>query len=490
MVHLSGVTTDARSVYRKGQPIVVDVIQALEAGQCLGQGPAGIRVLVHGPAAVGDQVEARIFKIKKEQLEARLLVVRTPAPERVEPPCSHFGMCGGCQWQHVSYAEQLRVKRELIKDALKGTGHCRDVPIMSVIAAPSPLAYRNKVDFSFTDRRYLLPEELGKDTTRLQKPETFALGFHAPGCYSKAIDIDYCHLASVETNTALDVVRQFCQRRELSIYSTRTHQGFLRNLVVRHALSTGEMMVNLVTTWHDRELMRQLTVALQEVLGDTLTTLVNNVTLRKSPVALGDEECAYLGNGNITERLGPFHVKISANSFFQTNSEQVRTLYEKTVELAQIQAGDVVYDLYCGAGSISLFLSPLSCKVLGLELSYSAIKDAETNAALNGISNCSFRQLDLRNFRNIYPELKAFNLPDVIVTDPPRAGMHPKAIITMAELAPRRIVYLSCKLASLTRDAEALCAQGLYRLQEVHPVDMFPQTHHVESIAVFARVEE
>jgi 23S rRNA (uracil1939-C5)-methyltransferase len=489
-VHLSGIKAEARTVYRKGRSIVVDITDVAEAGQCVGYGPSGVCVLVRGPAAVGDRVEARIYKIKKDRLEARLLAVRTPTPQRVEPYCGHFGLCGGCQWQHVTYIEQCRIKRKLVRDALESTGRFRDIPILPVTPAPSSLAYRNKVDFSFTDRRYLLPEELDIGSIKAQKPETFALGFHAPHCYSKAIDIDYCHLASAETNTVLDVVRQFCLRHKPSIYSTRTHQGLLRNLVVRHALSTKELMVNLVTSWHDRDCMMRLTEALREALREQLTTLVNNVTRRKSIVALGDEEFVYFGDGAITEQLGPFQFKISANSFFQTNTEQARALYEKTVELAQIQPRDVVYDLYCGAGSISMFLARSSSKVLGLEMNASAIKDAETNTALNGVSNCSFRQLDLRDLEKMHQELQAFDLPDVIVTDPPRAGMHPKALKTMADLAPSRIVYLSCKPASLARDAAAICERGSYRLQEVHPVDMFPQTHHVESIAVFVRMAE
>ena len=296
---------------RKGQTVVVDVTDVVGNGRCFGYGDEGIHILVHGPVAVGDRVEARVFKTKKDRLEAQLLVVLNRAPTRVEPPCSHFGVCGGCQWQHVTYEEQLRIKRKLVQAALADTGGFRDVPVISVIPAPFPFAYRNKVDFSFTDRRYLLAEELGSGSVHLQKSENFALGFHAPSCYSKAIDIDYCHLASAETNKALDAVRQFCLRHKLSIYSTRSHQGFLRNLVVRHALSTGELMVNLVTTWQDHEFMLQITDVLREALGDKLTTLVNNVTQRKSVVALGDREFVYFGDGAITERLGPFQFRIS-----------------------------------------------------------------------------------------------------------------------------------------------------------------------------------
>lgn len=473
--------------YEKGQSIEVTITDAAEVEKCFGRMENGVAVFVRGHVAVDDRVEAEIYKIKKKYLEARLVRVIERSPHRVKPTCSHFGVCGGCKWQHVSYEEQLRIKRKQVQDALRHLGGFDDVVVRDVLPAPSPFGYRNKVDFSFSDRRFLLPDEIDLDPEQIDKPVDFALGFHAPLRYSKAIDIDYCFLATPEMNRVLEVVRGFCLVKKLSVYSTRTHQGFLRNLVVRQSEATGDVMVNLVTTWRDETCMAELGAALRESLGHALGTFVNNVTDRKSLVAYGDEEFPVLGTGTITERLGDFEFEISANSFFQTNSRQALALYRKVMDMSGLAADDVAYDLYCGAGTISLFLAQTCDRVLGTDVVETAIRDAEANARRNKLSNCSFHLIDMMKFKSMASEWDEFGRPDVVVTDPPRAGMHPKAVKGLLGLSPRRIVYVSCKPASLARDARALCDGGTYRLVEVAPIDMFPQTSQIESVAVLER---
>lgn len=474
-------------MYEKGQRIEVEITDAAEGNDCFGRLADGMGVLVYGTLAVGDRVEVEVRRKRKKYLKAGLRRMIQPSTCRVEPPCPYFGTCGGCKWQHVTYEEQLRVKRKQVADALAHLGGFEGFEVDEPIASPDPLGYRNKVDFTFGERRFLLPHELDGDEEEVAaRTNRRALGFHAPRVYSKVIDIESCLLASPAMNRALDLVREFLAPRDLKAYSTRTHQGFLRHLVVREARATGELMVNLITSYHEEDLMRELDAVLREKLGVPYT-LINGLTDRKSMVAFGDREEVISGPGTITERLGPFSFVISANSFFQTNTRQALALYEEAVRLAAPESGQVVYDLYCGTGSIAMFLARKAGKVLGIEANESAVRDAEDNARRNEVGHCTFRQMDLRDLGKRRADLETFGLPDVLVTDPPRSGMHPKAVEALRMLAPRRIVYVSCKPASLARDAQMLCEGGRYRLSRVRPVDMFPQTAHVEVVALLER---
>ncbi|ACF14408.1 RNA methyltransferase, TrmA family [Chloroherpeton thalassium ATCC 35110] len=472
---------------KKGDTVHLTVSDIAEGDRCYGRLESGMSVFVQGRLAIGDEVEAVVFKTKKNYIEAKLHRILSPSPDRVPPKCFHFGVCGGCKWQHVSYAAQLRQKEKQVSDALLHIGGFKTFLMKPAIHAPHIFNYRNKVDFSFSNQRYLLPEEIGVEEGELQKRTDFALGFHAPRRYDKAIDIDNCDIASPEMNTVLHIVKAFCLEKKLTAYSTVTHEGFLRNLVIRSGENTGELMVNLVTSWHDTELMQELEYQLKEALQEKLTTFVNNISTKKNTVAFGEEEFCVIGKGHITETLGNYAFDISANSFFQTNSAQTLNLYQKTREFAKLSQDDIVYDLYCGTGSISIFISDACQKVLGIELVDSAIEDAKKNAERNDVKNCAFRMLDLKDFGKISPELEAFGLPDVVITDPPRAGMHPKAVQMLLRLSPKRIVYVSCNPASLARDGQLFCENGEYQLLEAQPVDMFPHTNHIESVAVFEK---
>lgn len=474
-------------MYTKGQVLEIAITDTAEGQQCFGRLDDGLAVFVQGPAAVGDRVRAAITKIKRNYLETRLVAVVAPSPARVDAPCPHFGVCGGCKWQHVRYDEQLRIKRKLVADALAHVGGFRDAVVHDTLPSPRVYGYRNKLEFSFGDRRFLLEAEMGLNEARLAKPPGFALGFHAPGRFDRVVDIDRCHLAPEEMNLALDCAKAFARARGLSVYSTRTHEGFLRNLVVRKAFATGEFMVYLVTSAHDAALMRDLLDALRGALGDRLTTFVNGVTDRRNTVARGDRDLVLHGPGVITERLGDLRFAISPTSFFQTNTEQAERLYALAVERAGLQPAHVVHDLYCGTGTISLYLARHARAVVGCELEAGALADAEANARANGVGNARFLTLDLKHYAEAVRELPAELRPDVVVVDPPRAGLHPRLVEELRTLRPERIVYVSCNPASLARDAQGLCREGLYRLGEVQPVDLFPHTYHVESVVALDR---
>lgn len=466
---------------QKGQTIVATISDLADGDKCYAKLPDGMSAFIRGAAAIGDTVEAIVRKTKSSYIEADFSKLLSPSPMRVEPRCEVFGVCGGCKWQHLAYEAQLQQKNKRVRDALARIGGFRDAQTLEPIGATRLYRYRNKVEFSFANRRYLLPSELGAP----QKPLNFALGFHAPERYDKVIDIERCHIAPEEADLALDVVRTFALKRGLAIYDPDKREGFLRNLVVRKAFRTEETMVNLVTSWHDRDLMNALLEELRRALGERLTTFVNNVSTQKNAIAFGEQEFVAFGKGFITERLGDCHFNVSANSFFQTNTEQAERLYEVALAFAELSGRETVYDLYCGTGTISIFIATRCEKVLGIELSESAVRDALANAKQNGATNCAFKQLDLMRFESIRPELERFGLPDVVITDPPRAGMHPKAVQTLLRLAPKRIVYVSCNPASLARDGKLLCETGAYRLVKAQAIDMFPHANHIESVALF-----
>jgi 23S rRNA (uracil1939-C5)-methyltransferase len=479
-------------MYKKKQMVEVEIIDLGDKNQCFGRLEDGIGIFVQGTAAVGDVVKAEIFKIKKKYLVSRFHELVKPSPHRIDPVCSYFGLCGGCKWQHMDYPEQLRLKRKQVQDALEHLGGFENIECESCIPAPELFGYRNKMDFSFTDLRYLTTDEIGIEPGEHGKPLDFALGFHAPGCYAKAIDIDHCDLSTEAMNITLNTVREFCleHKNELPIYSTRSHTGELRNLVVRHGGHTGEFMVNLVTSTHNPELMEKLSEKLKNALGDRLTTFVNNTTSAKNTVAFGEKEFVLHGPGYITDRLGDYTYRISANSFFQTNTVQAEKLYNLILDQAKLQPKNIVYDLFCGTGSIALFASGHCQKVLGVELVESSVNDARENAKRHNVDNCEFIRLDLKDIHEIELEMKEFGHPDVVITDPPRAGMNPKAVKVLREMAPPAIVYVSCNPASLARDGQMLCEDGRYKLVSCQPIDMFPQTNHVESVARFERISD
>lgn len=475
----------AEEIFRKGDSIAVTVTDLAEKDQCFGRLDNGMAVMVSGMLAVGDRVSAKIKKVRQRYIEAVAVEILEPSSDRTTPLCSWFGVCGGCKLMHIRYEVQLLYKQKKVTDALRHIGNFEEPPVHPVIAALTPFHYRNKIEFSFSSMRYLLPEELS--LAELSRPKEFALGFHTPGNFEKVIDIDYCYLAKEEMNRVLKLTREFAIANALAPYAAKAHTGFLRNLVVRFSENREEVMVNLVTSWHDEGLMQRYRNHLEAGMAKQKMTVVNNVTQRMNSVATGEEEFILTGTGYITERLGTLDFRISANSFFQTNSSQAELLYSSILDVAGISSEDTVYDLYCGTGTITLFMAKHCRQVVGLEVVESSVNDARSNAILNGVSNAKFFKADLKDFNAMLETLKDYDTPKVIITDPPRAGMHPKALSTMLQLSPNRIIYVSCNPASLARDGKEIALQG-YGLLSVQPVDMFPHTSHIESVACFEKL--
>lgn len=434
-------------------------------------------------AVPGDTVKARVWKVKKNFAEARAIEIITPSVNRVEPKCKHFGVCGGCKWQNYSYEAQLKSKQELVLNAFKRIGNFENPEVKPVIGCETPYYYRNKMEFTFSNYRWLSDEEMKTDEDA--KPE-IALGLHVPQRWDKVVDLEECWLQSELSSAILNSVREIAKGWGLTVYLSDTQTGYLRHLVVRESKRTGEVMVNLVTSTHWPEGMEKLTTLLVKHFPQ-ITTVVNNVTARRSMVAFGEEERVYHGSGFITDKLGEYTFRISANSFFQTNTLQAEKLYDVVKRLAGLRPTDVVYDLYSGTGTIAIYVSDAVERVIGIEVVGSAIADAERNVETNHISNCYFLQGDLKDrltkdssWLNDHPK------PNVIIADPPRSGMHAKVVEQIIKLSPERVVYVSCNPSTQARDA-ALLTKGGYTLEVVQPVDMFPHTDHIEAVALFRR---
>jgi 23S rRNA (uracil1939-C5)-methyltransferase len=428
----------------------------------------------------GDTVRTRLTRITKSFLEGTAVDITTPSPLRRSPQCRYFGTCGGCTWQHVSYQAQLDFKRQQVIDALERIGGFTGIRPNATLGSEEEYYYRNKMEFSFGER-WLSQEEM----TAPEGPDRFALGLHIPRRFDRVLDIDECWLQSSESSRIVNAVRRFCTQRNLVMYSPRTHTGYLRNLVIREGRNTGERMINVVTSESRPDVMEPLTALLCEEFPST-TTIVNNITTSKSGVAVGEREVVYHGTGTIRERIGRQQYRISANSFFQTNTKQAERLYAAAQRMAGCSNDDIVFDLYSGTGTIALYIADAVKSVVGIEAVASAVDDARSNAAENGVSNCTFVLGDLKD-RLTNDADRPHDRPSVIITDPPRSGMHPRVITEIAKLAPRRIVYISCNPATQARDLGQLCAESAYAIDEIQPVDMFPHTHHVENIISLAK---
>jgi len=448
----------------------------------------GMVVFVEG-AVAGDVVRAQIFKSKKKHLEAKVVEVLQASPTRTQPRCKYFGTCGGCTWQHVQYESQLAFKRQHVIDALERIGGFKEVNVLPIIASKEIYFYRNKLEFSFGDQKWLTtppptpPLEGRGENDGVGRG--FALGFHIPQRYDKILDINECHLQSDLSNGILNAVREFALVNSLPVYTSEPQSGYLRNLVIREGKNTGDVMVNLVTFDDRPGEMEKLTSILTEAFPE-IVTVVNNITSKRANVAVGEIEKVYYGSGVISEKIGSHVFHLSANSFLQTNTRQAETLYATTKEYAELKLTDVVYDLYCGTGAISIYISDAVKQVVGIELIESSIANARMNAAQNGITNCEFIAGDLKDLLTKDVEWKKnYAKPDVLIVDPPRSGMHPKAVKEIGEMKIPRVVYVSCNPATLARDLQMLAPFG-YSIEKVQPVDMFPHTYHIESVAKLA----
>jgi len=467
--------------------MVLDVEEFAAGGKALAR--VDNRVVFLPLVVPGDRVHAKVTKVRKKFVEAEPIEILVPAATRVEPKCRHFRWCGGCKWQHASYPAQLRFKQREVADALERIGDFQGLTVLDTIGSDDEYFYRNKMEFSF-GAAWFSPEEYNRNDRgrEVKEKEVLALGLHPPKTFFKIIDIGECWLQSETSNRIIDLVRRFAQERSLTWYSTRTHTGYLRNLVIREGRRTGDLMVNLVTSEDRPGLLSELSGVLTTAVP-SITTVVNNITTRKSQVAIGDTERIYHGPGFITERIGTRVFRISANSFFQTNTAQAEKLYEVVRSAAEFRPEDVVFDLYCGTGSIALFVADGVRSVTGVETVESAVLDARNNAALNGVTNCRFEIGDLKEkLMKDRDWLASSERPTVVIVDPPRSGLHPDVAAAIPALGARRIVYVSCNPATQARDLKILCEGTGYSINTVQPVDMFPHTDHIECVVALSSV--
>ncbi len=430
----------------------------------------GFTLFVDG-AVPGDRVKARVFKKKRNYAEARVVELMTSSPDRVDPPCSYSGYCGGCKWQFLAYDKQIEYKRRHVAEALEHIALIKGVTVHEPLPSDRIFEYRNKMEFSCSDRRWLLPEELGREDLDIG----FAIGLHVPGTFHKVLDIKTCLLFPAQGNEILENARQYMKASGAPPYGLKSHEGFWRFLMLRHSAAKDEWMVNIITAAEDRDVVGPLADALMEKYPQ-IVSVVNNVTARKAGIAVGEYEIHLAGERVLTDRIGPFTFEISANSFFQTNTRGAAKLYETAKRYAALSGNETVMDLYCGTGAIGIFLSGAAKDVIGMEVVESAVADAENNCRLNGVTNCRFIAGDIRKRLS---EMDA--VPDVMVIDPPRDGMHKDVVKGVMATAPDRIVYVSCNPATLARDLLSL--KEIYTVEEVQPVDLFPHTFHIESVA-------
>ncbi len=435
-------------------------------------------IFVHG-SYPGDEVIARLIKIKGSYAEAKTEKILKASSERTDYPCKYFGVCGGCKQQDLDYASQLKYKQEQVKDIFERLGGFSDFEFLDIIPSEKIFHYRNKMEFSFADKRWLTKDEIGNEEIT---DRNFALGLHIPKMFDKVLDIDQCFLQPEIGNSILNFTREFFKSRNATIYSTKTHEGYLRNLVLKNTHHTDDLMLNLVTSEENDELMKEYTSQILKEIPQ-ITTIVNNINKKMSQVAFGDYEIIYHGNGNIYDTIGKYKFRISANSFFQTNTLQAEKLYQAGLDFAELKGDEIVYDLYSGAGTISIFVSGNAKKVYAFETVESSIKDAAENKKMNGISNVHFHTVDLnRSFLN-YLKGNSIPKPDVVILDPPRSGMNPVTVNDIIQLSPRKIVYISCNPATQARDVK-LFSEANYKLKKVRPVDMFPHTYHIENVVL------
>jgi 23S rRNA (uracil1939-C5)-methyltransferase len=434
----------------------------------------------------GQKVKARIVRKKDNYAEARIIEVIKKSAYEIAPRCPYFGTCGGCLFQNLNYDNQLAQKQQQVNESLEHIGGFKDFEVRPTLPSPEIYYYRNKMEYSFSNLRWLTAEEIqsGEVIDR-----DFALGLHVARYYDKILDIDQCFLLSEKSNLVLRFIKHFARQGDLLPYTTVDHSGFWRFLVIRESRRLDQMMVNLVTAGDpdDNHTVQSLAQQLKERFP-FITTMVHNINRKKAQVAFGDEQQILFGPGYIEELLGSRKYRISANSFFQTNSLQAEKLYQLILDWGQFQQDQVVYDLYSGTGGIAIYIADRVEKVVGFELIQQSIVDAKINCQINAIDNCHFIEGDLKdNLANPQEIIEKFGQPSVIIIDPPRSGLHPKLPDRILQMKPDQIIYVSCNPATLARDLNLLCREQ-FKIISVQPVDMFPHTAHCEVVAFLERI--
>ncbi len=430
----------------------------------------------------GDVVDIRVNRKRKNYLEGSVVRFHEYSEDRIKPVCRHFGECGGCKWQHLPYDLQLRFKEKQVKDNLERIGRLQLPSVSPIIGSYRIFGYRNKLEFTFSDKRWLTREEMNSG---VEHGNDDALGFHIPGHFDKVIDILECHLQPEPSGSIRNAVRLYAHRKGLRFFDLRQQSGFLRNLIIRNT-SDGQVMVLVVFFMDEKERREDL---LDFIISEfpRITSLFYVINSKKNDSLADQTPVLYKGKDHITETFDGLTFRIGPKSFTQTNSEQALQLYRKTRDFAGLTGHEIVYDLYTGIGTIANFVASSSRKVIGIEYVEEAVRDAAENSRINNITNTQFFSGDVKDIlSDEFIELNG--RPDVLITDPPRAGMHQDVIEKILSILPSRVVYISCNPATQARDLQFLSSK--YNIVGVQPVDMFPHTHHVENIVLMNKAGE
>lgn len=425
-------------------------------------------------AVPGDIVNVKVTKKKKNYMEGFILEIVKPSEDRLQPFCEHFGICGGCRWQPLPYDMQLKAKQQQVWDQLVRIGHLEIPDISPILPSDKTKYYRNKLEFTFSNKRWIYNNE---DPDSLTDEERLGLGFHVGKFFDKVLDIKHCSLQPEPSNEIRLFIREYAVTHNLEFYNIRENTGFLRNIIVRNN-QVGDVMLTVCFAYDDQDKIVPMldAIAVEFPQIKSLHYVINE----KLNDSISDLDCIlYKGEDAIWETMGKLKFKIGPKSFYQTNSEQAYKLYSVAKEFAALTGNEVVYDLYTGTGTIAQFISDKASKVIGIEYVKEAIEDARINAEANGITNCTFFDGDMKAILTA-DFIKEHGKPEVMIIDPPRAGMHPDVVKVIMEAAPERIVYVSCNPASQARDLAMM--SPMYEITAVQPVDMFPHTMHVENV--------
>lgn len=456
----------------------VTVLDAAAKGKTIGKAPDG-RVIFLTNTVPGDIVDVQTTKKRKAYFEGIATTFHSLSDKRVDPVCQHFGVCGGCKWQDMGYEHQLFYKQKEVENNLKRIGHLELPELTPILGSKKQYFYRNKMEFSFSDSRWLTLDEIQSDN---QITDKNALGFHIPGMWDKILDIKKCHLQEDPSNAIRLETKRFAVDNGLTFFNPRNQYGMLRTLMIR-TTSTGEIMVLVQFFENDKEKRELLLNHLSETFPE-ITSLLYVINPKSNDTIYDQEIICFAGRDHIFEEMEGLKFKINAKSFYQTNSEQAYELYKITRNFADLKGDELVYDLYTGTGTIAQFVSKKAKKVVGIESVPEAILDAKANAVRNNIDNVDFFVGDMKNVFN--EQFIAQNgVPDVIITDPPRDGMHKDVVQQILNIAPKKVVYVSCNSATQARDLELM--KDMYIITKVQPVDMFPQTHHVENVVLLEK---
>lgn len=451
----------------------VQIIDIAEEGK--GVGKADDFVLFVDKAVPGDVADVQVYRSKKNFGEGKITELKQASEYRTQAFCEHFGTCGGCKWQHMTYEAQLKFKQKSVVDALSRLAKINVEGIMPIVPSPADRYYRNKLEFTFSNKRWLYDGENKEDGTLNMN----ALGFHIPGRFDKILDVNHCYLQAEPSNSLRNEIRDFTIQQGYTYYDLRNHSGMLRNLVVRTS-STGEIMVIVVFAYAEQSeidnLMSHIDARFPEI-----TSLLYIVNQKKNDTIFDQDVVAFKGPEYIHEEMNGIKFRIGPKSFYQTNSVQALRLYEITRDFAGFKGDELVYDLYTGAGTIANFVAGHVREVVGVEYVPTAIEDAKVNSAINNITNTKFYAGDMKDVL-VADFVAEHGKPDVIITDPPRAGMHPDVVARLMEIEAPKIVYVSCNAATQARDL--LVLKEKYDTVKIQPVDMFPHTQHVENVVL------